>query len=133
MFTKELIAELEKARDRFEWILVQDRGLMAERRATPRLRVRAKLKDNPEDVLLDPIGAVCFVRTGLMFSEDYWVEAAISIGLPMEDARDLVAASNDMTWRTVDDHREPDPYKQALRQCLMDATRVQMESEILSR
>ncbi len=61
----------------------------------------------------------------MTFSEDYWVEAAISIGLSVHDARDLVAAANDMTWRTVEDRRQPDPYKQALRSWLVQATGLQ--------
>jgi hypothetical protein len=56
------------------------------------------------------------------FGEDYWVEAAISIGLSLQDARDIVSATNDVTWRTTGEQREPDPYKQALRQWLLEAT-----------
>jgi len=122
MVTKEFIAELKKSRDLFEWTLLQGTGTWVERRATPRLRVRAKLKNDPDQGLLDPIGAVCFARTGVLFSEDYWVEAAIAIGLSVQDARDVVAAANDITWRTVDDRREPDSYKQALRSWLVEAT-----------
>jgi hypothetical protein len=132
MVTKELMAELEKARDLFYWTLTTGSGPVHERRMTPRLRVRGILRDNPEKMVFDPIGAVCFSKTGLIFSEDYWVEAAISIGLSMEDARDVVAAANDMTWRNRENRREPDPYKQALRRCLTDVTRPQPEA-VLSR
>jgi hypothetical protein len=128
MVTKELIAELEKVRDLFEWTLFAGSGPQHERRQTTRLRVRGTLKNNPDRVLFDPIGAVCFAKTGLMFSEDYWVEAAISIGLAIEDARDVMAAANDMTWRNVKDHREPDPYKHAIRKCLVDVTQPQPET-----
>jgi hypothetical protein len=128
VITKEFIKELEKARDLFEWTLSQATGPVAERRATPRFRIRARLKNSSDMVQFDPIGAVCFARTGMTFSEDYWVEAAISIGLPVEDARDLTAAGNDLTWRTIDDKREPDPYKQALRKMLVDATGLQTAS-----
>ena len=122
MLTKEFIAELRKARDLFEWTLVLGSGLWVERRATPRLRIRAKLKNDPDEGVLEPIGAVCFARTGVLFNEDYWVEAAIAIGLPVQDARDVIAAGNDITWRTVGDHREPDSYKQALRSWVVEAT-----------
>ena len=88
---------------------------------------RSTNADNPDKILFDPIGAVCFAKTGLMFSEDYWVEAAISIGLAIEDARDVMAAANDMTWRNVKDHREPDPHKHAIRKCLVDVTQPQHE------
>jgi hypothetical protein len=123
MVTKELIAELERARDLFEWTMFPGDTPMVERRKNPRLRVRGRLKKDPEKVMLDPIGAVCFSRTGIMFSEHYWVEAALTIGLPIEDARDIMAAANDMTWRTVGSVRQPDPYKQALRESLLDVTR----------
>jgi hypothetical protein len=132
MVTKELMAELEKARDLFDWTLAPGSGPVHERRQTVRLRVRGVLKDQTQKMIFDPIGAVCFSRTGLIFSEDYWVEAAISIGLSMEDARDVVAAANDMTWRTRENRREPDPYRQALRKCLTDVTRPQPEAVALS-
>jgi len=122
MVTKEFITELEKASNLFEWSLSQGNSRFAERRAVPRLRVRAKLKNNPDQVVFEPIGAVCFARTGLIFSEDYWVEAAISIGLSIQDARDVFSAANDMTWRTVGERREPDPYKQVLRKWVVEAT-----------
>ena len=122
MVTKEFITELEKASNLFEWSLSQGDSRFAERRAVPRLRIRAKLKNNQDQVVFDPIGAVCFAQTGLVFSEDYWVEAAISIGLSIQDARDVFSAANDMTWRTVGERREPDPYKQVLRKWVVEAT-----------
>jgi hypothetical protein len=130
MVAKELIAELEKARDLFEWALFPGEAPVVERRRNPRLRVRGKLKKDPEKVMLDPIGAVCFSRTGIMFSEHYWVEAALTIGLAIEDARDIMAAANDMTWRNVGTGRQPDPYKQALRECLLDVTRPLAEANV---
>ena len=63
MVTKELITELERARDLFEWALLSGDAPVVERRKNPRLRVRGKLKTDPEQVLMDPIGAVCFSRT----------------------------------------------------------------------
>jgi hypothetical protein len=132
MITKELIAELEKARDLFEWSLLTGDLPVVERRKNPRLRVRGKLKKDPEKVLLDPIGAVCFSRTGIMFSEHYWVEAALTIGLSIEDARDIMAAANDMTWRNVGSGRQPDPYKQALRERILVVTRPLAEAGVRS-
>jgi hypothetical protein len=130
MVTKELIAELKKARDLFEWSLLTGDLPVVERRKNPRLRVRGKLKKDPEKVLLDPIGAVCFSRTGIMFSEHYWVEAALTIGLSIEDAREIMAAANDMTWRNVGSARQPDPHKQALRKRLLDVTRPVVEAGV---
>jgi hypothetical protein len=128
--TKELISELEKIRDLFDWTALVAQGPMADRRTKPRWHIRAKLKDSPDNILFDPIGAVCFAKTKLIFSDDYWVEAAITIGLSVQDARDVVAASNDMTWRTVETRREPDPYKYALRTWLVEATGVQIPTVV---
>ena len=90
MGTKDLIAELEKARERFDWSLLPAEGPPGDRRKNPRLRVRGRLRQNSDTVLFDPIGAVCFFRTGIMFSDHYWVEAAITLGLSIEDARAFV-------------------------------------------
>src|SRR5688572_12570956 len=133
MVTKELIAELEKARDLFEWTLLNGDLPPVERRKNPRLRVRGRVRKDPDKVLLDPIGAVCFSKTGIMFSEHYWVEAALTIGLAIEDARDIIAAANDMTWRNVGSVRQPDPYKQHLRECLLDVTRPMAPMEAVPR
>jgi hypothetical protein len=119
--TKEFIKELERARNMFDWSLTPDTGRFSERRASPRLRLRATLKGLPQGTQFDPIGAVCFAKTAMEFSEDYWVESAVTIGLGLQDARDIMASANDLTWRTVGDHREPDPYKQALRQWMVQA------------
>jgi hypothetical protein len=133
MITKEFIAELEKVRDLFDWTMMTGDSPYVERRKSPRLRVRAKIKNSADNVLLEPIGAVCFARIGILFSEHYWVEAALSIALSIEDARDIVAATNDMTWRTVGNARQPDPYKQALRECLLDITKPLAELNTVSR
>ena len=133
MVTKEFIGELEKARDLFEWTLITGDAPVIERRRSQRLRVRGRLKNSTEKALFDPIGAVCFARTGILFSEHYWVEAALSIALSIEDARDIVAAANDMTWRTIGTTRHPDPYKHAIRECLLDVTRPLAEVDTVSR
>jgi hypothetical protein len=133
MVTKTLIAELKKARDLFDWTLVTGDSPVVERRRSPRLRVRGRLKKQPDQGFLDPIGAVCFSRTGIVFSEQYWVEAALSIGLSVEDARDIIAAANDMTWRNVGNAREPDPNKIALRESLLNATRPVAEVDAVSK
>jgi hypothetical protein len=51
----------------------------------------------------------------------------------MEDARDIIAAANDMTWRTVGSTREPDPNKIALRESLINATRPVAEVDAVSK
>jgi hypothetical protein len=126
VLTKEFILELKKVRHMFEWNLTPDTGKFAERRATPRFHLRATVKDRPELGQFEPIGAVCFVRTNMAFTADYWVEAALSIGLPVQDARNIVAAANDLTWRTVGEVRKPDPYRQQLRTTLIETAGLQL-------
>jgi len=115
MTIDELIAELANVREAFEFRLTPHMGAAPERRARPRLRLRGVSKTGADGLLFEPIGAVCFARMGHAYGEDYWVEAAASIGLPLHDARDVIAAANDLTWRTVNDQRAPDPYKEMLR------------------
>src|SRR5262245_60863115 len=128
MVTREFISELEKIRDLFEWSLEPTRNHGVERRSKPRLRLRGRLREGYRDVVFDPIGAVCYAKTKLVFSEDYWVESGITVGLPVEEARDLVAAANDSTWRQVNDHREPDPYRQTIRDWLVRAVGMSVEA-----
>jgi hypothetical protein len=131
MNTGELIAELEKVRDLFEWRLEphQSRLEPIDRRARPRLRFRGVCKDGPEGTLFEPIGAVCYARTGISYSDDYWLEAALTLHITPEDARDLIAAANDLTWRPVETGREPDPYRQMLRQAMAAAVGLQTEQK----
>jgi hypothetical protein len=125
VLTKEFILELRKVRDMFEWSLTPDTGRFADRRKTPRLHIRGICKDSPDNGPFDPIGAVCFVKTKMPFTEDYWVESALSIGLPVPDARNIIAATNDLAWRTVGEVRQPDPYRQALRTQLIETVGLQ--------
>src|SRR5262245_3762814 len=99
MVTKEFITELEKIRDLFAWRLEPAPNRGVERRSTPRLRLRGKLKEGHENLVFDPLGAVCYAKTKLIFGEDYWVESGITVGLRVEEARDLIAAANDSAWR----------------------------------
>jgi hypothetical protein len=49
--------------------------------------------------------------------------------LSPQDAKDLVAAANDLAWRQVEDHREPDPYRQMLRQTMATAMGLEFQIE----
>jgi hypothetical protein len=127
MVTREFISELEKIRDLFEWSLEPTASRGVERRSKPRLRLRGRLKQDLDNTKFDPIGAVCYAKTKLVFGEDYWVESGITVGLPVQEARDLVAAANDSAWRQVGDHREPDPYRQTIRDWLIRAVGLSAE------
>jgi hypothetical protein len=131
MNARELVDELKKVGHLFEWRLVSHtyKPESVERRIQPRLRLRGVCKDGPENMIFEPIGAVCYIRTGIAYGEDNWLESALTLNLSPQDARDLVAAANDLAWRQVDDHREPDPYRQMLRQTMADAMGIDFQVE----
>jgi hypothetical protein len=120
MNARELVDELKKVGHLFEWKLVSHVPIAdsPERRVTPRRRLRGICKDGPTGMVFEPIGAVCYIRTGIAYGEDNWLESALTLELSPQDAKDLVAAANDLAWRQVGDHREPDPYRQMLRQTM---------------
>ena len=133
MNARELVEELKNVGNLFEWRLVPHthKTELAERRAHPRRRLRGVCKNGPEGMVFEPIGAVCYIRTGIAYGEDNWLESALTLELSPQDARDLVAAANDLAWRQVADRREPDPYRQMLRQTM--AAAMGLESQIERR
>jgi hypothetical protein len=130
MDAKQLVAELEKVGDLFEWRLVPhgSAGGPNDRRRHPRLRVRGRCKDGPKD-LFEPIGAVCYVRTGVVYDDEHWLESACTLELSAQDAKDLVAAANDLAWRQVNERREPDPHRQMLRQGMIAALGLEVQMD----
>ena len=118
MIATEFIAELQKAASMFRWNFVPQTGRMEDRLARPRLRIRGTRNDRGQSLVFEPIGSVCYARTGLIYDEDSWLDAANAIELSMIDAGDLTAAANDRTWREDGSVREPDPYMQSLRKRL---------------
>ena len=65
------------------------------------------------------IGAVCYVRTGNAYAPQRWAEAALMMGLPIDEAEDVINAANDQTWADQNGKREPDQRLQSLRTRLM--------------
>lgn len=118
MIAKEFLVELQKIRDSFNWKLVPDTHWHEERRSKPRLRIRGTCKNGPEG-LFEPIGAVCYMRTGRLFTDDAWLEAATTIDLSLMDASDLISATNDRGWTDASDGRKPSEYVERLRAKLM--------------
>ncbi len=127
MTSSELISELAKVQHLFEWNLVPYTGYGSERRFQPRLWIRGTGKDGPDGLVFEPIGAVCYIQTAKPYGDAMCMEAANALGLSEIDARDLLAASNDSTWRTVDGRREPDPRLQSLRKQLAEAVRLEAQ------
>jgi hypothetical protein len=99
MVANELMEELRTIRWTFDW----------EYEGANR-KIRASLRANPEAPTFDPIGALCYFRTGLVFDEGNWFEAAEEIGLTHIDAADLTAAANNVST----------DYAQSLRRRMVD-------------
>ena len=134
MNTRELVDELKKVGHLFEWKIVShtySSDASSERRIKPRNRMRGVSKSDPAGLVFEPIGAVCYIRTGIAYGEDNWLESALTLGLSPQDAKDIIAAANDLAWRQVEDHREPDPYRQMLRQTMAAAMGLEFPIESL--
>lgn len=89
MVASELLEELTRIRGNFTWHYDGETK-----------RIRAKLRFRSQTLLFDPIGAVCYARTGVIFDEDHWLSAAEKLGLSHIDAADLTAASNNVALRS---------------------------------
>jgi len=132
MNARELVDELKKVGHLFEWSLVSHTytpDSAVERRFKPRIRLRGICKNGAHGMVFEPIGAVCYIRTGIAYGEDNWLESALTLELPPQDAKDIVAAANDLAWRQVENHREPDPYRQMLRQTMAAAMGLELQIE----
>ena len=127
MTTSELISELAKGQHLFEWKLVRDTGYGSERRFQPRWLIRGTSEGVPDDLVFEPMGAVCYIQTAKPYADAVWMKAANTLDLSETDARELFAASNDCTWRWVDGRREPDPRMQSLRKSLAKAVGLETQ------
>jgi hypothetical protein len=121
MIAAELISELEKIRSCFQWQFVPDSHLAVDRRGRNRHRLRGICKDRLGELMFEPIGAVCYIKTGRTYTNDSWIEAANILGLSLMDAADLTAAANDVTWQRESGAREADRSIQSLRKRLIAA------------
>jgi len=84
MVAREFLDELRSIHRNFHWKYVgRNRNI----------RARAKGRHSP---LLDPIGALCYSKTGVIYDEENWFQAAQEIGLSHIDAGDLTAAANNV-------------------------------------
>jgi hypothetical protein len=133
-YLEKFLEELEDTRDRFDWRLVPDFGKNPDIRTIPRYRLRAIVEDGPAGgKTFEPIGAVCFVRTGSAFTEDHWSEAARTLGLPSLCVADLIAAANDHTWSGPGGDRKPVEHLQALRLRLLRAVGLRIRPSAVER
>src|SRR5262245_56474675 len=110
MVTSELLEELNRIRGNFIWHYDGKKR-----------RIRAKLRFRSQTPAFDPIGAVCYTRTGMIFDEDHWLDAAGKLGLSHIDAADLTAAANNVSLIS---NRE---YLSRLRSHIIDDVRLRPE------
>ena len=109
MVAREFLEELRSIHRNFQWQYVG---------RSRNIRAKARGRRNQ---LLDPIGALCYSKTGLIFDEEHWFEAAQQIGLSHIDAGDLTAAANNVC------HNPDRPYLRNLRRRLAERVRLQPE------
>lgn len=128
-FLERFLAELEAAHDMFDWQLSPDAGAEPEPRQRARYRLRGISKRGPASgAMFEPVGAVCYARTGAVYTEDNWSGAARALGLPSLCMADLIAAANDHTWAGPGGRRQPVHHLRALRTRLIRAVGLRPET-----
>lgn len=128
-FLERFLEELAETRSLFEWKLLADEAAHPDSRARTRYRLRGVCRKGPaEGVVFEPVGAVCYARTGEVFDEDNWSAAARSLGLPSLCVAELIAAANDHTWIGPGGGREPVEYLRDLRVRLVRAVGLRVRS-----
>ena len=125
MTLDEFLIRLKSIRDRVdEWKLVMDTGSITNRRVKPRFQLRAVVQQESVKggiIILDPLGALCYVFTGAIYSPDEWKYCGEALEMAPTSAADICAASNDQTWEGVSGERRPVPRLQELRDRLLQA------------
>lgn len=117
MIAKEFITALQETGDAFEWKLYRRQQ-----------QLRGSLRNQSAKQLFDPITAVCYARTGTLFREDQWTEAAAELGLTWMDAGDLSAAANGVLGGSPDEVR----YRQDLRRSMIDVLSLDQSATSVS-
>lgn len=121
-YLERFLEELAETHSLFEWKLTPDSGAEPNTRARTRYRLRGVCRKGPAaGVTFEPVGAVCYARTGEIFDEDNWSAAARVLGLPSLCVAELIAAANDHTWIGPGGGREPVEYLRDLRVRLVRA------------
>jgi hypothetical protein len=111
MVAREFLDELRSIHRNFHWKYVG---------RTRNIRAKAKGWHGP---LLDPISALCYSKTGLIFDDEHWFQAAQEIGLSHIDAGDLTAAANNVC------HSTNQPYVRNLRRQMVERLLLRPESD----
>ena len=114
MIAREFVIELKEVRNLFEWKFYRRNG-----------QIRGTLKTGEVQQLFDPITALCYLKTGKMFHEDSWVDAASALGLSWIDAGDIVAAANN----AFDTSGASDAFGSSLRASLLETLLLDAETQ----
>ena len=118
MTTPEFLRLLENVLDQFDWTLTADLGHDPERRKKTRFQIRGVPLTEPY-LPLGPVDALYYARFGEI--PDNWTDAAARLGMGMEDAFDIAAASNEGDWSETSGHREPPQHLAGLRRTILEA------------
>lgn len=135
-FLEDFIRALEAVRALFDWALVADAAAETDARTRTRYRLRGVgRKGKSAGVRFEPVGAVCYARTGQVYDEDNWSGAARALGLPSLCMAELIAAANDHTWIGPGGDREPVEHLRGLRLRLIQAVglKVRPDSRVASQ
>jgi len=133
-YLEKFLDGLRETCSRFDWRLLPDFGKDSDPRTTPRYRLRAVALDGPAaGTTFEPLGALCYTRTGQIHSEDAWSEAARALGLPSLCVADIIAAANDHTWSGPGGQREPVAHLQALRSRLIRSVGLRVRPGTFAR
>ena len=120
MTLDEFLAALERAADRFKWMMIPDEGWHSERRSKVRFHLRATSLGGIGGAF-GPVVALCRAQTGKLHARESWRNAAIDLGLSREDAERVTAAANHATWTGETGERKPDKDLEDLRARLIRA------------
>lgn len=122
MTRTEFLTELASIRDEFEWTLKPHA-----QGPRVRLHIRAVPKTAPQ-VVLDPLGALCYVHHRTALAPNDWARAGEMLGLAA--AGEVAAAASDRTWAGIGPRREPIEYLQKLRARLESAVGLVKSADI---
>lgn len=114
----------------FDWSLSPDTGHANERRSRVRFHLRGSPRRNPA-LVLGPLQALAYARTGKVFESDAWTEAAEALRMALSDAAALVAAATDRTWAGTEGQRTRVKRLLGIRRQLLEAVGVDAPDEDL--
>lgn len=123
MTIQEFLRFLEEVRDEFEWTLEPAIDRSRERRRHVRFHLRCTPRHG-DPLVLDPLRAACYAKSGKLVEPGAWSEVADALGLELTATAALVAAANDRTWNGTGAQREPTERLRSIRRQMLDAVGI---------